>query len=64
MNVYNVTKNVISMLDDCKTLFCFGPTFEKCESKHGAGNCEMTGLIVYPKCKTGFTNWDCCVCAN
>lgn len=40
MNVYSVTKNVIHMLDDCKTLFCFGPTFKKCEAKHGEGNCE------------------------
>lgn len=24
----------------------------------------MTGLVVYPKCAEGYTNWDCCVCAT
>jgi len=24
----------------------------------------MNGLIVYPVCREGFTNWGCCVCAT
>jgi len=24
----------------------------------------MWGAIVYPKCKPGYTNWLCCVCAT
>lgn len=51
------------MLDNCKTLFCFGPTFEKCNRHHSQG-CEKNGLVVYPKCASGYTNWGCCVCAN
>jgi len=51
------------MLDNCGVLFCYGPSIKKCEKTNPQG-CEKTGLIVYPKCKSGFTNWDCCVCAN
>lgn len=24
--------------------------------------CEKWGAIVYPECREGFTNWDCCIC--
>mmetsp|Transcript_8881 Transcript_8881/g.1233 ORF Transcript_8881/g.1233 Transcript_8881/m.1233 type:complete len:102 (+) Transcript_8881:201-506(+) len=61
--VYTLVKRIFVILKDCKVFFCFGPSIKKCEIDHPAG-CEKTGLIVYPKCKPGFTNWDCCVCAT
>lgn len=35
---------------------------ERCEHDHGAGNCEETGDIVYPKCREGYDNDACCIC--
>lgn len=37
--------------------------FSRCEADNGKGNCEKYGLIVYPKCKPGYTNSGCCICA-
>ena len=34
----------------------------KCEKDHGKGGCEKNGLIVYPKCKAGYSNFGCCLC--
>lgn len=34
----------------------------RCEAKHGRGNCEINGLIYYPKCKAGYSNFGCCMC--
>jgi len=34
-----------------------------CESSYGQGNCEQTDLLYYPKCKTGFQAFGCCVCS-
>jgi hypothetical protein len=36
--------------------------YKRCESSHGKGNCEKDGAIVYPKCKSGFDNFGCCIC--
>jgi len=36
--------------------------FRRCESAHGKGNCEKYGLIVYPKCRSGFKPIECCIC--
>ena len=36
--------------------------FRRCENDNGAGNCEKNGLIVYPKCKSGYNNFGCCIC--
>jgi len=33
-----------------------------CESSYGQGKCEQSGLLFYPKCKTGFHAFGCCVC--
>jgi hypothetical protein len=33
-----------------------------CEGKHGKGGCEKWGLIQYPKCKSGYTYFGCCIC--
>lgn len=44
------------------------PAFEndgqmrRCEEDHGEDNCEQNGLLVYPKCKSGFWPIGCCVC--
>jgi hypothetical protein len=35
----------------------------RCEADHGAGNCEKSGAIFYPKCKAGFNAVGCCVCS-
>ena len=35
---------------------------KRCEADHGVGNCEMDGLIWYPKCRSGYTNFGCCIC--
>ena len=37
--------------------------YKRCEAEHGAENCEESGLVVYPKCKTGFHAVGCCVCS-
>ena len=34
-----------------------------CESSYGQGNCEQTDLLYYPKCKTGFQAFGCCICS-
>lgn len=36
--------------------------FQRCEDDHGKGNCEKNGLIVYPKCKPGYSAFGCCIC--
>jgi hypothetical protein len=28
----------------------------------GKGNCEKLGAVVYPKCKSGYENFGCCIC--
>jgi hypothetical protein len=37
--------------------------FKRCTDEHGAGNCEKSGLIVYPKCRANFHAVGCCVCS-
>jgi hypothetical protein len=37
--------------------------FRRCEARHGKGNCEKWGAIVYPKCRESFHNVACCVCS-
>jgi len=34
---------------------------KKCKKKHGS--CEKHGALYYPKCKSGFKNFGCCVCS-
>jgi hypothetical protein len=34
----------------------------RCERDNGAGNCEKSGLMYYPKCKPGYTAFGCCIC--
>mmetsp|Transcript_29979 Transcript_29979/g.71994 ORF Transcript_29979/g.71994 Transcript_29979/m.71994 type:complete len:364 (+) Transcript_29979:265-1356(+) len=36
--------------------------FHRCEHDHGKGNCEENGAIVYPKCKSGYHAFGCCIC--
>jgi hypothetical protein len=36
--------------------------FKRCEADHGKGNCEKSGDIVYPKCRTGYYAFGCCIC--
>ncbi|KAG9408400.1 hypothetical protein AC1031_021638 [Aphanomyces cochlioides] len=35
---------------------------KRCEKDHGAGNCEKSGEIIYPKCKYGYEAFGCCIC--
>lgn len=37
--------------------------FRRCERDHGARNCEQSGAIVYPKCKSNFHATGCCICS-
>ncbi|CAF1187120.1 unnamed protein product [Rotaria sordida] len=37
--------------------------YKRCEAEHGAENCEKSGAIVYPKCKSGFKSVGCCICS-
>jgi EGF domain/Calcium-binding EGF domain len=34
----------------------------RCENVHGTGNCEMYAAIAYPKCKAGYSPFECCIC--
>ena len=34
----------------------------RCQHQHGRGNCEMSGLIAYPKCRRGYHSFGCCIC--
>lgn len=36
--------------------------FSRCERDHGRGNCEKSGLVVYPKCAPGYSAFGCCIC--
>lgn len=36
---------------------------KRCETDHGAGNCEKFGALVYPKCKEGYNSIGCCTCS-
>lgn len=49
---------------NCDVLFCWKPTIRKCKKDGHPHGCEKYGLLVYPKCEKGYTNWDCCVCAT
>lgn len=35
---------------------------KRCEAANGVGNCEKNGLLWYPKCKTGYNPFGCCIC--
>jgi hypothetical protein len=35
---------------------------KRCEKAHGKGNCEKDGAIYYPKCKSGYQAFGCCIC--
>lgn len=35
---------------------------KRCEDANGKGNCEVWGALVYPKCKSGFHSFGCCIC--
>ena len=37
--------------------------YQRCEKDYGTGNCEKYGLIVYPKCRYGFSATGCCICS-
>jgi hypothetical protein len=37
--------------------------FNRCTAAHGAGSCEKSGAIVYPKCRANFHAVGCCVCS-
>ena len=37
--------------------------FQRCEGRNGVGNCEKSGAIVYPKCRSGFRAIGCCICS-
>ena len=34
----------------------------RCERDNGAGNCEMSAAIAYPKCRPGYSAFGCCIC--
>lgn len=36
--------------------------YSRCRSTHGQDGCEKWGLIVYPKCKEGYSEFGCCIC--
>ncbi|RHY75207.1 hypothetical protein DYB34_013952, partial [Aphanomyces astaci] len=36
--------------------------FQRCEKDYGKDNCEQSLLVVYPKCKPGYTSFGCCIC--
>ena len=38
--------------------------FSRCENDNGRGNCEKDGvtLIVYPKCRSNYSAFGCCIC--
>ncbi|ETV94919.1 hypothetical protein H310_11565 [Aphanomyces invadans] len=37
--------------------------FKRCEAANGGSDkCEKNGLVVYPKCKEGYTAFGCCIC--
>ena len=35
----------------------------RCEADHGAGNCERSLEMFYPKCRPGFAPVGCCICS-
>lgn len=35
---------------------------KRCENEHGSGKCEKNGAIYYPKCKSGYYSFGCCIC--
>jgi hypothetical protein len=37
--------------------------FNRCTAANGAGNCEKSGEIVYPKCRANFHAVGCCTCS-
>jgi hypothetical protein len=34
----------------------------RCEGDNGGGKCEMWGAIAYPKCRSGYSAFGCCIC--
>jgi hypothetical protein len=34
----------------------------RCQSDNGKGNCEKNGLMYYPKCRSGYSAFGCCIC--
>jgi len=39
-----------------------GKMIRRCEAAQGLGNCEMYGQIAYPKCRSGYQRYGCCIC--
>jgi hypothetical protein len=44
---------------DC---LCNDGMIRRCENDHGRGKCEMWGAVAYPKCRSGFSPYGCCLC--
>jgi hypothetical protein len=42
--------------------FSLAAAKSRCEKGNGKGNCEKTVEIYYPKCKSGYKNFGCCIC--
>jgi len=36
---------------------------DKCEREHPDTGCEKSGAIWYPKCRSGFHPFGCCICS-
>jgi len=36
--------------------------YSRCERAHGGGKCEKWGAVVYPKCRSGYSPFGCCIC--
>lgn len=44
------------------TLLSYSGMIRRCEADHGKDNCELNGLLYYPKCKPGYSAFGCCIC--
>jgi hypothetical protein len=43
-------------------IFSSSGQYARCNRDHPTLGCEMWGLIVYPKCRAGYSPFGCCIC--
>ena len=62
--VRKIVSQVISVKNACMDVqICLADAQRRCEQENSQG-CEQNGLIMYPKCQAGYSNFGCCVCSQ
>jgi len=60
-DILKLKKDIQNVYRLCKKPFCLDDAKQRCLNENPSG-CQQWGLIFYPNCRSGFSNFDCCIC--